>query len=729
MSDEAILDPKAIEEELAGLIGQRPVPVEEALRCLEILHGQTRKGKTESLTKALDAALVETGDFNGLMALLSRQAVWAGDTPTFGTVVPGMLRKTTKDRHLIACVESAKFGIVKPTESFRRLDLLLSIKTGAFYFDKTWGFGIVKRIDDFYKRVILDFTAKKGHAMSMEYAGETLSPVDNGHILARFHSEPETIKGMVEKDPGAIVRMALKDFGPSTIARLQKLLDEYGIVKGEKEWKKFWEGARAALKRDKFVHIPVKRSDPITVRATELAYDENWFVNELAGERNIPKLFEVISAYEGAKDAPPITDASRKVLTDRLNFAIDGAFLCPPPMFTRLILMAQRLKIETPREELVEKLMDDDRFMEAGDRLSARESEEMVRFILDSRPDAVGILLEKLPDMSFNLCCKTLDVLKAQPDYLRAVQDRCRNLLASSSVPATLLVWTIRNWNEVKDWGLPAFYELMEHAIAINEDTTLSGEGLRMRHLLRGFYSDLKWFREVFTGLNPLQREAIFYRLNGNTAVFDQPALIKKLTDIMVEIEPELAKKKRAAREEKKEQPVLHYTSWRSLQARQEAFRHLVEVEIPKNRDDISYARGLGDLRENFEYQSAKDTQRVLLTRREEMDAELQIMHGSYFAESDTDFSVVGMGVHVVLARADGSELAYSILGEWDSDEALSILPNRSKLAVILAGKKVGDSAAIPTVDGEETVTIKAIEHLPDEVRAWIGTDVAATAN
>ena len=725
MSDEAFLDPKVVEEELAGLIEKRPIPVDEALDRLEFLHGQTRKGKTENLTKALNAALIETADFQGLLSLLSRQAVWTGDTPSFGTVVPSLLRKTTKDRHLIACVESAKFGTLKPTESFRRLNLLFTLKPGAFYFDKTWGFGIVKRLDDFYKRVVLDFTAKKNHAMSLEYAAETLAPVADDHLLARFHTTPDAIREMVAKNPGEIVKMALASFGDSTIARLQKLLDEYGIVPA-KDWKPFWEGARAALKKDKYVQIPVKRSDPITVRATELAYDENWFVNELAPERNIPKLFEVISAYESEKGKPEITEAGRKILTDRLNFAIDGAFLCPPPMFTRLILMAQRLDIETPREELVEKLMDDDRFMEAGDKLSAKESEEMVRFILDSRPEAVGILLDKLPQMSFNFTCKTLDVLRANPDYLKAVQDRCRDLLASTSVPAPLLVWAMRNWDEVKDWGLPAFYELMEHAIAICEDTTLSGEGLRMRHLLHGFYADLKWFEEAFTNLNPLQREAIFYRVTGSTAVFE-PALLKKLTDTMVRIEPELAKKKRAAREEKKEQPVLHYTSWRSLQARQEAFRHLVDVEIPRNREDIAYARGLGDLRENFEYQSAKDTQRVLLARREEMDAELQIMHGSYFAEAETDFSAVGAGVHVVLTRADGSELAYSILGEWDSDEALAILPNRSKLAVILNGKKVGDTATIPTVNGEEQVTVKAIEHLPEAVRAWIGTDAAAT--
>ena len=67
MSDEAILDPKAIEEELAGIIEQRPVPVDEAIARLEALHGQPRKGKTESLTRALHNALIETADFHGFV--------------------------------------------------------------------------------------------------------------------------------------------------------------------------------------------------------------------------------------------------------------------------------------------------------------------------------------------------------------------------------------------------------------------------------------------------------------------------------------------------------------------------------------------------------------------------------------------------------------------------------------------------------------------------------------
>ena len=735
MSDETNFDPKAIEEELAGEIAKRPVPVDSAIAKLDLLRSQPRKGKTEALTKALQAALTETSDFDGLMKLLTSYAGWTGDSETFGLVVPAALKKATKDRVKLACVESVKFGKIKPSESFRRLALLFTLKPGAFFFDKTWGFGIVNKVDDFYKRVIIDFSAKKKHQMSLEYAAETLTPVSPSHLLAKFYTDKDEILKLKDEHPGQIVVMALESFGPCTIARLQELLDTYGVVPAG-EWKSFWESARRDLKENKFVQIPVKRSEPIVLRKSELLYDDAWFRDELAVERDIPKLFEIISAYENAGEKPAITDDEKKILSNRLNFAIDGAFLCPPPMFTRLVLMAQRLGVQTEDAELIDKLMDDERFMEAGDKLSSKESEEMVRFIVAARPEAAALLLAKIPEMSFNLTCKTLDVLKDSPEYLKLVQDRCRDLLASSTVPPALLVWTIRNKEVVYkigevgkrlpgDWGLPAFYELMEHAIAIIEDETLTGERLRMQHTLHGFYTDMKWFEESFKGLSALQREAIFYRINGNTAMGD-PKYLKEIAEKMVAVEPSLAAKKVSSKETKKEQPVLHFTSWRSLQARQESFKHLIEVEIPKNREDIAYARGLGDLRENFEYQSAKDTQRVLMARREEMDAELQIMRGSYFAEADTDFTMVGAGVHVVLTRADGSEFAYSILGEWDSDEALAILPNRSKLATCLAGKKVGESATIPSVGGEEVVTVKSIGRLPDAIRAWIGTDAAA---
>ena len=717
--DTALTDPKAFEKEVIKETTQRPVPVDSVIKKAQALRDAKKEPPSERVAQALQLALVETNDFENLIRLLKVQAEWANDSISYGLTLPALLRAATKDRMKLVAVESSGFGKVPPSEAFARLEKLLSMKPNTYFFDKTWGFGIVKRADDFYKRIVIDFSAKRNHQMSMEYAACALEPVSSSHILARFHTEPEAIKVLLVKHPGEIVKMVLESFGPSTVIRLEHLLEEYGVL-DSKDWKSFWSHARADLKNQKLVVIPAKRSAPLVLRDKPLDYGEEWFEEELAVERNIPALFESISAYEAAKDKPDISDNGRKILTDRLNFAIDGAFLCPPPMFTRLVLMAQRLNIDTPKDELCDKLLDDKRFMEAGDKLSSKESKEMIDFLLETRPDTVGILLEELPEMSFNLTCQTLDELRANGDYLKAVQDRCRDLLTRPQVPSAMLVWALRNWDELDNWGLPTLYELLEHAIAIIEDHTLAGEKLRIQHLLHGFYANINWFDKVFTSLNNLQREALFYRIYGNTN-FGDPTLQRHLVDEMVEIYPALENKKFTTSEEKKEPVALRYTSWRMLRYRQTQFKHLIEVEIPKNRDDIAYARGLGDLRENFEYQSAKDQQRVLMARREEMDADLKTMHGTAFDEA-TDLSVVGMGVKVVLVKADGSESSYTILGEWDSDEDLSILPNRSKLALALLGKHASETATVPTLGGEETVTIRQILPIDSDVRAWLET-------
>ena len=58
---------------------------------------------------------------------------------------------------------------------------------------------------------------------------------------------------------------------------------------------------------------------------------------------------------------------------------------------------------------------------------------------------------------------------------------------------------------------------------------------------------------------------------------------------------------------------------------------------MPQNNRDIAEARSYGDLRENFEYQAAKQQQATLLQRLSVMDADLRQVKGSDFAGAATD--------------------------------------------------------------------------------------------
>ena len=107
------------------------------------------------------------------------------------------------------------------------------------------------------------------------------------------------------------------------------------------------------------------------------------------------------------------------------------------------------------------------------------------------------------------------------------------------------------------------------------------------------------------------------------------------------------------------------------------------------------------------------------MARQGELERELAQMRGSAFENANLD--VVGAGTTVTYAAGDGRLRSFTVLGEWDSDESLAIISNRSRLAEALEGLKVGEVASVPSADGEEAATITSIEPLSAEIREWIG--------
>ena len=719
----------SVQDELAQLeerfltdLEVHPVPIDSILTTLRYLKASNHARLTEAWAQMALGKLVELGDRAELVKLLSLLAQWRDDIRAFGEICKSVLKKASQDRVWNACVDSVAFGEVAPLESLRRLGFLENCKPGSLCLDKTWGFGVVRRIDDFYKRMVVDFTTKPAHALSLANAGENLVFVPAGHILAVRHRDPDAFARLIREEPAAVVRLALASFGAVTVTRLASLLDEHRVVPAA-DWKRFWEGARKALKSDPLIEIPARRTEPIIVREEALAYDRGWFT-ALRAERDIPAIMRSIAALEAAGADVVLDDFARDALSDRLSFALKGAFNVDAALYTRLTLTVQRLKLaEPPAVERCHHLLDGNRFLAAAESLPVRDTVLMVDFLLAHEPGATAQLLAALPEMNYNLVAATAEALLEEPARRPALQARCRELLAAPAVPPALLVWILRNLPKVGDWPLPSLYEMMGQAVAIIEDQTLCGEMLRMQHQLQGLFEQAKWFEAAFTSLNPLQREALFVRIYGNSAMGDS-ATQRMIVARMVRIEPALAERKQAgSAAESQAEPALRWTSWRSLRERQEQLRQLVEVEIPKNSADIAHARSYGDLSENFEYHAAKQQQAVLMSRRDEWDFEIKQMRGTHFANIDA--SRVGMGVEVTFARGDGSTQTYSILGEWDRDEALGILPNRSRLAKALDGRQVGEQVNIPGTAGDETVTIQAVRPLGEAVRRWIGAPAA----
>jgi len=114
-----------------------------------------------------------------------------------------------------------------------------------------------------------------------------------------------------------------------------------------------------------------------------------------------------------------------------------------------------------------------------------------------------------------------------------------------------------------------------------------------------------------------------------------------------------------------------------------------LKKEIPANRKAIEEARALGDLRENFEYKSARQRHEYLAARAATLERDLN--RARPLDPKKIDTSEVRIGTR--LALASGTEKRdLTILGPWESSPEDGILSYESELGSSLLGKKPGDS-------------------------------------
>jgi transcription elongation GreA/GreB family factor len=162
-----------------------------------------------------------------------------------------------------------------------------------------------------------------------------------------------------------------------------------------------------------------------------------------------------------------------------------------------------------------------------------------------------------------------------------------------------------------------------------------------------------------------------------------------------------------------KEAPLLVSVS--SLRRRQAELDDIVQKQIPANSREIAQARSYGDLRENFEFKAAKETQKLLMRRRAELEVLLTKAQPSDFALVKTDVVSIGTTV-VVTDTGNGQSHTYHILGAWDSDPARGVISYPAALAQSLLNRKMGEVVEVTGEHGRQSVRIDAITKVPDSI-------------
>lgn len=129
----------------------------------------------------------------------------------------------------------------------------------------------------------------------------------------------------------------------------------------------------------------------------------------------------------------------------------------------------------------------------------------------------------------------------------------------------------------------------------------------------------------------------------------------------------------------------------------------LQELKVVKRKEvaqKIKEAREQGDLSENAEYDAAKDEQRDIEARIEDIEKILKNAEVVVEEEVETDKISIGCVVRLLDCEFD-EELEYKIVGSTEANSLKGKISNESPVGRALMGARVGDSVKVETQVGE----------------------------
>ena len=125
--------------------------------------------------------------------------------------------------------------------------------------------------------------------------------------------------------------------------------------------------------------------------------------------------------------------------------------------------------------------------------------------------------------------------------------------------------------------------------------------------------------------------------------------------------------------------------------------KEMETIERPAASAAIAEARDKGDLSENSEYDAAKDEQRDMEARIEEIE---KILKNAVVIDEKFEKGVISLGCHVLLEDITlGKEVTYHIVGSTEADILQNKISNEAPIGRALLGKKIGDVVSVEGIN------------------------------
>jgi transcription elongation factor GreA len=521
--------------------------------------------------------------------------------------------------------------------------------------------------------------------------------------LARKASDLAGLRQMAALHHLDLIKVVLQSYGGrATVDQIQQALVPDVIAD---DWKKWWDAAKKELKKDGHFQLPTKKTDPIIYQVEETTLDSRLLADFRAAKglkAKITAASELLKTLGDVKDKVAVGTE----MAAGLNADINSHQRTQPSLALEGIFLRDEIRAATGAPKGEGDVMEATIWAPVNrpgnllEALPAAKQKRALQSYKEANPDKwVDMLLAMLNTTSAKLAGEAADLLIANGKFAELKENLAR-WISQHQASSELLLWLAKERSDsFADILGPEVFRAMLTAMERDQFNE------KRSNRLRDFILDDQSLLVELIGSADLEVIKDLTRALQLSPCFDDMDKRSLLARI---VKSYPAVQSLISGDQKKEETTL-VVSWDSLERRKNEYQDLVQKKIPANSKEIAIARSYGDLRENHEFKSAKEMQKLLMRRKSELESQMVRARGMDFSQAKTD--QVNIGTRVVVTDLDtGAQEKYALLGAWDSDPDRNIVSYLTPVAQALLNKKVGEEANFETHGTKKRYRVESVE-------------------
>ncbi len=605
-------------------------------------------------------------------------------------------------------------------EAINDFEKHIAFDKGSFVYHRTWGVGRIVNVTD--DKLKINFGKKIGikDNISLKMAVEALQPLPKNHFwVKKATTRKEELAKWVKENVVETLKSIIKSYGNACDEKHIKS-ELINVVLTQGEWTNWHQNAKKELENNKIFAVNPNNKDQYIVRDRELSQSER-LGNEFKAEKQFFPRTEIILRYVEDETV----DNSDETFSEMFNYFssylksinnVDeytvGAYLVLKhitdmgkftnyQMPTKFTFDALYGDIDNPREiysELKNSTLKAD-FLKYITYLPDWDAQYIKLFPTVLEYHMIETLInDGKEDMVKKLVADSFEDYRNNREAVVYFFKECRekDWYKSANIPYEKQLVTLINIVSLCNVEVDNHVNTTENKKINKTALQLLFEekvGTEKRNNVLDYMieSDVSVVTKLYTlindvpGLDPKYKTQLRNGIIGKYPDFKFPE-----TETKQETQKGRLVTAKMLEEKKKQADILEH-----------------EI-LPQIQKEIAIAKEKGDLRENAEYQAAKE--KSALENKNLQELRKEIADAVIFDPTTITTSFVSFGTTVtILDNKSGEEIVYTMLGPWESDVEHGILSYLSPRGQRLMDSKVGENVKFTFNGVDYDWTIKSI--------------------